>query len=152
MKNSNDTMGNRTRGLPAWSAVSQPTAPLLFRMLALQRYYFSLKTNKSRGCTLWTIGKYSSLHWWYTTCRVPYIRAGNSGANGIFAEVGTEYTCSQVINYVYVYTRKVQLKSKTSSTKAPARLQHEISVTFAIAQQCSSDTYVSLSFHSCKEN
>jgi len=69
-----------------------------------------------------------------------------------FAEVGTEYTCSQVINYVYVYTRKVQLKSKTSSTKAPARLQHEISVTFAIAQQCSSDTYVSLSFHSCKEN
>ena len=28
MKNSNDTIGNRTRGLPACSAVPQPTAPL----------------------------------------------------------------------------------------------------------------------------
>ena len=27
MKNSNDTMGNRTRDLPACSAVPQPTAP-----------------------------------------------------------------------------------------------------------------------------
>jgi hypothetical protein len=27
MKNSNDTIGNRTRDLPACSAVSQPTAP-----------------------------------------------------------------------------------------------------------------------------
>jgi len=28
MKNSNDTIGNRTRGLPACSTVPQPTAPL----------------------------------------------------------------------------------------------------------------------------
>jgi len=28
MKNSNDTMGNRTRDLPACSAVPQPTVPL----------------------------------------------------------------------------------------------------------------------------
>jgi hypothetical protein len=28
MKNSNDTIGNRTRVLPACSAVPQPTAPL----------------------------------------------------------------------------------------------------------------------------
>jgi hypothetical protein len=28
MKNSNDTIGNRTRDLPACSAVPQPTAPL----------------------------------------------------------------------------------------------------------------------------
>jgi hypothetical protein len=27
MKNSNDIIGNQTRGLPACSAVSQPTAP-----------------------------------------------------------------------------------------------------------------------------
>ena len=27
MKNSNDTIGNRTRDLPAYSAVPQPTAP-----------------------------------------------------------------------------------------------------------------------------
>ena len=27
MKNSNDTIGNRTRNLPAFSAVPQPTAP-----------------------------------------------------------------------------------------------------------------------------
>jgi len=27
MKNSNDTIGNRTRELPAYSAVPQPTAP-----------------------------------------------------------------------------------------------------------------------------
>ena len=31
MKNSNDTFGNRTRDLPAFSAVSQPTAPLRAR-------------------------------------------------------------------------------------------------------------------------
>ena len=28
MKNFNDTVGNRTRDLPAYSAVPQPTAPL----------------------------------------------------------------------------------------------------------------------------
>jgi len=28
MKKSNDTIGNRTRDLPAFSAVPQPTAPL----------------------------------------------------------------------------------------------------------------------------
>jgi hypothetical protein len=27
MKNSNDTIGKRTRNLPAYSAVAQPTAP-----------------------------------------------------------------------------------------------------------------------------
>ena len=32
MKNSNDTIGNRTRDLPACSAVSQPTAPVLFNI------------------------------------------------------------------------------------------------------------------------
>jgi hypothetical protein len=48
--------------------------------------------------------------------------------------------------------KKFQLKSKNSSTQAPARLQREIRVMFVIAQQYSSVTYVSLSFHSCKKN
>jgi hypothetical protein len=33
MKNSNDTIGNRTRDVPACSAVLQPTAPPLFKAL-----------------------------------------------------------------------------------------------------------------------
>jgi len=35
MENSNDTIGNRTRDLPACSAVPQPTAPETFGMLSL---------------------------------------------------------------------------------------------------------------------
>jgi hypothetical protein len=31
MKNSNDTIGNQTRDLPACTAVPQPTAPLNFK-------------------------------------------------------------------------------------------------------------------------
>jgi len=37
MKNSNDTIGNRTRDLPACSAVAQPTAPLRAVILLLQQ-------------------------------------------------------------------------------------------------------------------
>jgi hypothetical protein len=37
MKNSNDTIGNRTRYLPTCSAVTQPTAPLRVKVLYIIR-------------------------------------------------------------------------------------------------------------------
>ena len=40
MKNSNDTIGNRTRDLPAWSGVPQPTPPP--RRPAYSKVIFSL--------------------------------------------------------------------------------------------------------------
>ena len=38
MKNSNDTIGNRTRNLPACSAVPQPTAPPLAPIMFGEKY------------------------------------------------------------------------------------------------------------------
>ena len=39
MKNSNDTIGNRTRDLPACSAVPQPNAPPRDRVFIINEYY-----------------------------------------------------------------------------------------------------------------
>ena len=52
MKNSNDTIGNRTRDLPAFSAVPQPTAPPRAPCVPVYVYnvykLFSLYTTFSR--------------------------------------------------------------------------------------------------------
>jgi hypothetical protein len=44
MKNSNDTIGNRTRDLPVLSAVPQPTAPPRPRIVEVVVYIWVLKT------------------------------------------------------------------------------------------------------------
>jgi hypothetical protein len=47
MKKSNDTIGNRTRDLPAYSAMPQPTVPPLAppcRLFAMNSKYMKLKT------------------------------------------------------------------------------------------------------------
>jgi len=47
MKNSSDIIGNRTRNLPACSAVPQPTAP---PRASLQQHYNGLSTSLKREC------------------------------------------------------------------------------------------------------
>jgi len=45
MKNSNETIGNRTRDLPACSAVSQPTAPPRAPLLIDTYYFYNFFSN-----------------------------------------------------------------------------------------------------------
>jgi len=43
MKNSNDTIGNRTRDLPTCRAVPQPTAPPRARIMFVRKHFFGVK-------------------------------------------------------------------------------------------------------------
>ena len=61
MKNSNDTIGNRTRDLPACSAVPQPTAPPRAQTLYLltndlfMAYLTTLSVVKLSNIESWTL-------------------------------------------------------------------------------------------------
>jgi hypothetical protein len=58
MKNSNDTIGNRTRDLPACSAVPQPTAPArapVGKVISLKYHVCQTGSYEKRYCTLLSI-------------------------------------------------------------------------------------------------
>jgi hypothetical protein len=52
MKNSSDTIGNRTRDLPACSAVPQPTAPPGTPIYLIKKKILNTKALKNRALSL----------------------------------------------------------------------------------------------------
>jgi hypothetical protein len=76
MKNSNDTIRNRTRDLPVCSAVPQPTTPLCapFNKILTKKSPFSLRLTQ------------------HTSCKVVYITEGYTKTSSNWYVLGVDFT------------------------------------------------------------
>jgi hypothetical protein len=95
MKNSNDTIGNRIRDLPACDAVPQPTAPpRASPLMSAVRYFIGKKNNRVTDAS-----EIYVLQW--------YFARNKSYRNALSLQQGIRVTAPITSHLIYVTAKKI---------------------------------------------